>query len=308
MEVDTNVEVLYDFEYTTKDGQQVTIREGEKLLLLKKTNDDWWQVIRCTGRPFYVPSSYVRVLDGKDVVLCLRDGASPASPPTNFTVSVNIKSPPPLASRTKVMVNCDESSDDSLSERYGRIPPVVDIKKKGDSIAEANILDDNMSSSLAELAKEIEFRPKHDRLKYAGSFKTRFERKMPLRQFSGSTPDLTCDTEQEPNNVNNHTKSVEDLVDLENNVHAVIHQVVPTPRPLGNNIRCLQEKLGRMPNFVKSVEDNNLKDSSDSVGSGGGGGSGGGRTSAETLGASSTESLDRTRVPPVAKPRRIRPT
>ncbi|KAF6210383.1 hypothetical protein GE061_013487 [Apolygus lucorum] len=297
MEVDTNVEVLYDFEYATKDGQVVSIKEGEKLLLLKKTNEDWWQVIRCTGRPFYVPSSYVKVLEDRDVVLCLRENVSPASPPKNFTVSVNIKSP--ARSKTKVMINCDE--EETAAERYGKIPPVEAVKKKGD-VAEANILDDNMSSSLAELAREIEFRPKtQDRLMYTGSFKTRYERKMPLRQFSGSTPDLTCDDGAAPEL--NHTKSVEELPDLENNVHAV-HPVVPTPRPLGNNIRSLQEKLGRMPNFAKSVENNNLKDSvgsSDSVGSGG-------RTSAETLGASSTESLDRPRQPPVAKPRRIRPT
>lgn len=177
MEVDTNVEVLYDFEYATKDGQVIAIKEGEKLLLLKRTNEDWWQVIRCTGRPFYVPSSYVKILDDRDVVLCLRGNPSPISPPKNFTVSVNIKSPAPR-SNTKVMVNCEESEDNlsdkfESSERYGRIP--ADVKKKGDVVAEANILDDNnLSSSLAEMAKEIEFKPKQaDRLKYTGSFKTR---------------------------------------------------------------------------------------------------------------------------------------
>lgn len=60
MEVsDVHVRVLFDFEYTTKDGKEVTIKSGEKLYLIKKTNDDWWQVIRNTGRPFYVPASYI---------------------------------------------------------------------------------------------------------------------------------------------------------------------------------------------------------------------------------------------------------
>lgn len=56
---DIHVRVLYDFDYTTKDGKEVKIKSGEKLYLIKKTNDDWWQVIRNTGRPFYVPASYI---------------------------------------------------------------------------------------------------------------------------------------------------------------------------------------------------------------------------------------------------------
>jgi len=39
-----NVRVLYNFDYTTKDGRLVSIRQAEKLHLLKRTNADWWQV------------------------------------------------------------------------------------------------------------------------------------------------------------------------------------------------------------------------------------------------------------------------
>ncbi len=56
---DIHVRVLFDFEYTTKDGKEVKIKEGEKLYLIRKTNEDWWQVIRNSGRPFYVPASYI---------------------------------------------------------------------------------------------------------------------------------------------------------------------------------------------------------------------------------------------------------
>lgn len=55
-----NVRVLYDFEYKTRENKHISIKAGEKLLLLKKTNDDWWQVIRSTGRPFYVPATFVK--------------------------------------------------------------------------------------------------------------------------------------------------------------------------------------------------------------------------------------------------------
>lgn len=61
MEVpDTTVRVLYDFEYKTKDGREIKIKCSERLFLIKKTNHDWWQVIRSfERRPFYVPASYV---------------------------------------------------------------------------------------------------------------------------------------------------------------------------------------------------------------------------------------------------------
>ncbi|XP_059474699.1 rho GTPase-activating protein 27-like isoform X3 [Neocloeon triangulifer] len=55
------VRVLYNFDYTTKDGRLVSIRQSEKLLLLKRTNKDWWQVRRdADTKPFYVPAAYVR--------------------------------------------------------------------------------------------------------------------------------------------------------------------------------------------------------------------------------------------------------
>ncbi|XP_073992198.1 rho GTPase-activating protein 12-like isoform X2 [Rhodnius prolixus] len=295
MEVhDTNVEVLYDFEYSTKEGQKISIREGEKLLLLKKTNEDWWQVIRSNGRrPFYVPSTYVRELgEGREslVLECRGD-----SPPKNFTVSVNVKQPEQKFAKTKVMLNCDElSNPDKLSARYGRIPVVqyaTDMaKKKGDIVAEANILDDNLSSSLAELAKEIEFRPrqkKNSKLKYVGSFKVGTEEKKKLtRSFSSSTPDLTATDNDKTKS--NHTKSVEQLPDLENNVS----------RP-SKTLHEVTEKLQRnMARFLCSYgENNNLKDSSDSVGSGG---------IDSTVGASSSESIDKTKVPQ-PKPRKTKP-
>ena len=41
---DSFVVVSYDFEYSTEDGKRVWMKEGEVLLLLAKTNNDWWQV------------------------------------------------------------------------------------------------------------------------------------------------------------------------------------------------------------------------------------------------------------------------
>lgn len=54
------IEVEYDYEYKTKD-RMITIKQGECYLLIKKTNEDWWQVRKEEGsKPFYVPAQYVR--------------------------------------------------------------------------------------------------------------------------------------------------------------------------------------------------------------------------------------------------------
>ncbi|KAG8308461.1 Rho GTPase-activating protein 9 [Homalodisca vitripennis] len=63
---DVSVRVLYDFEYTTKYGRNIKISAGERLLLIKKTNNDWWQVIRSSEqRPFFVPAAYVEEIEAR---------------------------------------------------------------------------------------------------------------------------------------------------------------------------------------------------------------------------------------------------
>ncbi|XP_041848449.1 rho GTPase-activating protein 12-like isoform X7 [Melanotaenia boesemani] len=54
------IEVDYDYEYKSKD-RLITIRQGECYMLVKKTNEDWWQVRKDEGtKAFYVPAQYVR--------------------------------------------------------------------------------------------------------------------------------------------------------------------------------------------------------------------------------------------------------
>ncbi|XP_046883751.1 rho GTPase-activating protein 12-like isoform X5 [Hypomesus transpacificus] len=54
------IEVDYDYEYKAKE-RLITIHQGEHFLLVKKSNEDWWQVRRDEGaKPFYVPAQYVR--------------------------------------------------------------------------------------------------------------------------------------------------------------------------------------------------------------------------------------------------------
>lgn len=48
------LEAQYDYNYRGADGQQVSIREGERFILLKKTNSDWWQVGNGVGFHFFL--------------------------------------------------------------------------------------------------------------------------------------------------------------------------------------------------------------------------------------------------------------
>lgn len=91
------LKVLYDFKYKTAEGRQIVIQKDEKLYLLQKTNNDWWQVIRTREqRSFYVPATYVREIrrtaflgrrkseEDKDVNLKLPDSPSYENMPKDY--------------------------------------------------------------------------------------------------------------------------------------------------------------------------------------------------------------------------------
>ncbi|KAM6896965.1 rho GTPase-activating protein 27 [Xenentodon cancila] len=53
--------VVYEYEYTAKDGRLVSIKPDESYILVSKTNEHWWHVRKdLHTRPFYVPAQYVK--------------------------------------------------------------------------------------------------------------------------------------------------------------------------------------------------------------------------------------------------------
>lgn len=59
------IEVEYDYEYEAKD-RKIVIKQGERYILVKKTNDDWWQVKPDeNSKTFYVPAQYVKEVTRK---------------------------------------------------------------------------------------------------------------------------------------------------------------------------------------------------------------------------------------------------
>ncbi|XP_068590858.1 rho GTPase-activating protein 12-like isoform X6 [Cebidichthys violaceus] len=76
------IEVEYDYEYKAKD-RNITIQQGECYMLVKKTNEDWWQVRKEEGtKAFYVPAQYVR-----EVRKALMPPPKPLQPPPAATGS-----------------------------------------------------------------------------------------------------------------------------------------------------------------------------------------------------------------------------
>ncbi|XP_006775253.1 PREDICTED: rho GTPase-activating protein 12 isoform X7 [Myotis davidii] len=69
------IEVEYDYEYEAKD-RKIVIRQGERYILVKKTNDDWWQVKPDeNSKAFYVPAQYVKEVTRKALMPPVKQAA-----------------------------------------------------------------------------------------------------------------------------------------------------------------------------------------------------------------------------------------
>ncbi|XP_032405843.1 LOW QUALITY PROTEIN: rho GTPase-activating protein 9 [Xiphophorus hellerii] len=89
------LEAQYDYSYRGSDGRQVCIREGERFILLKKTNADWWQVRRIGAasktKPLYVPATYVTEVP-----------ITPMPSPQRLVTSVSLHSNMPMLPRVSL--------------------------------------------------------------------------------------------------------------------------------------------------------------------------------------------------------------
>ncbi|XP_076844066.1 rho GTPase-activating protein 27 isoform X2 [Brachyhypopomus gauderio] len=63
MSLSQMVLVNFQYEYTTQDGKQVSIKPNERYFLVAKTNDHWWHVCQDeNAEPFFIPAEYVTEL------------------------------------------------------------------------------------------------------------------------------------------------------------------------------------------------------------------------------------------------------
>lgn len=74
------IEVEYDYEYEYK-SKKVVIKQGERYVLMKKSNEDWWQVRQDeNSRPLYVPAQYVKEVGRKALMPPVKPLVLPNSP------------------------------------------------------------------------------------------------------------------------------------------------------------------------------------------------------------------------------------
>ncbi|XP_046389366.1 flocculation protein FLO11-like [Ischnura elegans] len=116
------VQVLYDFEYTTKEGREVWMREGERLYLIKKTNPDWWQVLRNSERrPFYVPSAYVEEVHPKKTKNSFRSNRLDEVEPRTSECDAGERSRPYLNGRGKKLEEGHRATIKQLQQHHQRL-------------------------------------------------------------------------------------------------------------------------------------------------------------------------------------------
>ncbi|XP_029817649.1 rho GTPase-activating protein 12 isoform X8 [Manacus vitellinus] len=107
------IQVEYDYEYEAKD-KKIVIKQGEKYILVKKTNDDWWQVKRDeNSKPFYVPAQYVKEIPRKALMPPVKQASMLPNNTLKLTHGLqrsteNVNKSPELSSfgKSPVQVSC----------------------------------------------------------------------------------------------------------------------------------------------------------------------------------------------------------
>lgn len=85
------IEVEYDYEYEAKD-RKIVIKQGERYILVKKTNDDWWQVKPDeNSKAFYVPAQYVKEVTRKALMPPVKQAAGPPNNSVKMMQSLHLQ-------------------------------------------------------------------------------------------------------------------------------------------------------------------------------------------------------------------------
>ncbi|XP_036893170.1 rho GTPase-activating protein 12 isoform X3 [Sturnira hondurensis] len=85
------IEVEYDYEYEAKD-RKIVIKQGERYILVKKTNDDWWQVKPDeNSKTFYVPAQYVKEVTRKALMPPVKQAVALPNNSMKMTPSLHLQ-------------------------------------------------------------------------------------------------------------------------------------------------------------------------------------------------------------------------
>lgn len=119
------VEVLHDYKYQARDHRTICMRKGDIYMILKKSTNDWWQVIsKGEQRPFFAPTQYIKVTTltkGKIKSELEKDGASRSESFGSANLSPGNKSDPPHQLE-KIKSNPQGSSQPSSKHLASHLP------------------------------------------------------------------------------------------------------------------------------------------------------------------------------------------
>ncbi|XP_043546533.1 rho GTPase-activating protein 12b isoform X2 [Chiloscyllium plagiosum] len=187
------IEVEYDYEYETKD-RKIAIKQGEKYILLKKTNNDWWQVKKEDGsKPFYLPAQYVKELPRKALM----------PPVKQVPVSVKIKSASLSADAKLLQVSTENLSkpldySSSFKSSMGQLQAQTSIQNQMKNQSTSQTQNQACVQGRSHLSSGVQSSAKaSDHSKGFGESTSQYLRDINLNRISGQSQDFeTPDVEK----------------------------------------------------------------------------------------------------------------
>ncbi|XP_072432199.1 rho GTPase-activating protein 12b isoform X7 [Chiloscyllium punctatum] len=187
------IEVEYDYEYETKD-RKIAIKQGEKYILLKKTNNDWWQVKKEDGsKPFYLPAQYVKELPRKALM----------PPVKQVPVSVKIKSASLSADAKLLQVSTENLSkpldySSSFKSSMGQLQAQTSVQNQMKNQSTSQTQNQACVQGRSHLSSGVQSSAKaSDHSKGLGESTSQYLRDTNLNRISGQSQDFeTPDVEK----------------------------------------------------------------------------------------------------------------
>ena len=109
--------MLYNYDFDEKDGRHVSIKSGDECILIQKTNDEWWFVLRCGEKNgIFVPANHLQEIHKTTIVV---DGCATGPP----KVKPKPARPPPVPKKPKPPL----IEDDVLKELDNMLEHALDF-------------------------------------------------------------------------------------------------------------------------------------------------------------------------------------
>lgn len=115
--------VNFQYEYTARNGRQISIKPNERYILLAKKTDHWWFVRKDEStQPFFIPAQYITVLPFENEPL-----PPPDDLPIMFSDTDPLPEPPQIHEDLLHSITQDalqnSSSSVEMEEPYAMSPP-----------------------------------------------------------------------------------------------------------------------------------------------------------------------------------------